>query len=123
MPGVLPGVLPRKSILPGIKMQWRSGSCSADVPGHDMVAARTWLQCGALRRVSRCSGAAAAAAPMSPGVMWRQRTHGCRGVKTQQPDVPGHDMAVVHTWLQRWDFPRSQDAVVQWWLQRQCPQV
>jgi hypothetical protein len=34
----------RKSILPGIKMQWRSGSCSADVPGCDVVAARTWLQ-------------------------------------------------------------------------------
>jgi hypothetical protein len=34
----------RKSVLPGIEMQWHSGGCSADVPGCDVVAAHTWLQ-------------------------------------------------------------------------------
>jgi hypothetical protein len=33
-----------KSILPGLKTQWRSGNCSANVSGCDVVAARTWLQ-------------------------------------------------------------------------------
>jgi hypothetical protein len=37
----------RKSILPGVKTQWHSGGCSADVPGRDVVAASTWLQCQA----------------------------------------------------------------------------
>jgi hypothetical protein len=57
-----------KSILPGVKTQWRSGGCSANVPGRDMVAARTWLQHRAFRRASRCSSAVVAAAPMAPGV-------------------------------------------------------
>jgi hypothetical protein len=39
----------RKSVFPGVEMQWRSGSCSANVPGHDVVAMGTWLQCWAFR--------------------------------------------------------------------------
>jgi hypothetical protein len=113
----------RKSVLPGIEMQWRSGGCSTDVPGHDVVAARTWLQRRAFFRVSRCSGAAAAAALMSPGVTWWRRAHGCRGIKTQLPDVPGREVAAAHTWLQRQVFARSQDAAAQRRLQRQCPQA
>jgi hypothetical protein len=112
-----------KSVLLGIKMQWRSGSCSANVLGRDVVAARTWLQRRAFCWVSKCSGTAAAAALMSPGVKWWRRTHGCRGIKTQQPDVPGHDVAAVHTWLLRRGFARSRDAAVQRRLQCQCPQA
>jgi hypothetical protein len=124
MLGILPGVFAQlKSILPGGKMQWHSGGCSTNVPGHDVVAARTWLQHQVFCWASRHSGAAAAAAPMSPGVTWRQRVHGCRGVKTQRPNVSRHDVAAVHTWLQRWGFARSQDTAAQRRLQRQCPQA
>jgi hypothetical protein len=108
----------RKSVFPGIKMQWCSGGCSANVPGRDVVAARTWLRRRAFCRASRCSGAAAAAAPMSPGVTWRRRAHGCRGIKMQQPDVPRRDVVAAHTWLERRGFARSQDAVAQQQLQR-----
>jgi hypothetical protein len=34
----------RKSVLPGVETQWHSSSCRADVPGHDVVVACTWLQ-------------------------------------------------------------------------------
>jgi hypothetical protein len=113
----------RKSVLPGVETQWHSGGCSADVPGREMVLARTWLQRRVFCRASRWSGAATAAAPMSPGVTWWQRTHGCRGIKMQRPDVLGRDVVVAHTWLQRRGFARSQDAAAQRWLQRQCPQA
>jgi hypothetical protein len=97
----------RKSILPGVEMQWRSGGYSADVPGRDVLAARTWLQRWAFCQASSRSSAAAAAAPMFPGVTWWRRTHGCRGIKTQRPNVPGRDVARAHTWLQCRGFARS----------------
>jgi hypothetical protein len=62
-------------------------------------------------RASRCSGAAAAAAPMSPGVTW-WRAHMAAapgispGVKTQRrsrscsANVPRHDVVAAHAWLQ-----------------------
>ncbi len=124
MPGISPGILPKgKSVLPGVEMQWHSGGCSADAPGHDVVAVRTWLQRQAFCRASRRSGAAAAAAPMSPGLTWRRRAHNCRSVKTQRPNVLGHDMVAAHTWLQRRGFARRRDAAAQQRLQRQCPQA
>ncbi len=52
-------------------------------------------------RASRRSGAAAAAAPMSPGMTWRRRTHGCSAGC----------------------FARRQDAAMQRRLQRQCPRA
>jgi hypothetical protein len=64
-------------VLPGVKMQRCSGGCSANVPRHDVAVAHTWLQRRAFCQASRCSGAVAAAAPMSPGVTWWRRTHGC----------------------------------------------
>ncbi len=112
-----------ESILPGVETQWCSGGCSTNVSGLDVVVAHTWLQRRAFLRASRCSGAGAAAALMSPGVTWGRHAPGCRGIKTQQPDVPGHDVAAAHTWLQCRGFARSRDAAAQWRLQRQCPQA
>ncbi len=40
-------------IFPCVKMQWRSGGCSADVPGRDVVAAGTRLQ-GHQDAAARC---------------------------------------------------------------------
>ncbi len=57
--------------------QRRSGGCSANDPGRDVAAAHTWLQQRAFCQASRCSGAVAVAAPMSPGMTGRRRTHGC----------------------------------------------
>ncbi len=124
MPGIFAGHFSQhKSILLGVEVQWCSVGCSTDVPGCDVVAARTWLQPRVFCQVSRCSGAAAAAVPMSLGVTWQRHVHGCRGIKMQQPDVPGHDVAAAHTWLQHWGFARSRDAAAQWRLQHQCPQA
>ncbi len=72
-------------VLPGVETQRRSGGCSANVPRRDVAAAHTWLQRRAFCQASRCSGAAAAAAPMSPGVTWRRRTHGCSAGFCQVP--------------------------------------
>lgn len=70
-------------------MQRRSGGCSANVPRGDVAVAHTWLQCRTFCQVSRRSGAAAAAAPMSPGVMWQWYTHGCSAGFCQAPRRSG----------------------------------
>jgi hypothetical protein len=75
-------------VLPGVETQRRSGGCSANVPRRDVAAAHTWLQCQAFCQALRC-GTAVAAAPMSPGVTWRQRTHGCSAGFCQAPRHSG----------------------------------
>jgi hypothetical protein len=62
---------------PGVEMQQRSGGCSTNVPRRDVAVAHIWLQRRAFYQALRHSGTVAAAAPMSPGVMWWQCTHGC----------------------------------------------
>jgi hypothetical protein len=64
-------------VLPGVETQRCSGGCSANVPRRDVAAAHTWLQRWAFCQESRCSGAAAAAVPMSLDMMWQRRTQGC----------------------------------------------
>jgi hypothetical protein len=64
-------------VLPGVKMQWRSDGCSANVPGRDMAAAHTWLQ----RRIL-------------PGAKMQRRSGGCSA------DVPGHEVVVARARLQ-----------------------
>jgi hypothetical protein len=70
-------------------MQLRSGGCSAHVPRGDMLAAQSLLQCRAFCQVLRRSCAATAAAPMSPGVTWQRRTHGCSTGFCQAPRRSG----------------------------------
>jgi hypothetical protein len=40
----------QRRILPGTKTQRRSGGCSANVPGREVVAACTRLQCWGFRQ-------------------------------------------------------------------------
>ncbi len=68
-------------IFPGVKTQWRSGGCSADISRRDMVAAHTWLQ----RRIfpgakmQRGSGSCSANVPGREVVAARARLQ-CRAI-------------------------------------------
>jgi hypothetical protein len=64
-------------VSPGIKMQRRSGGCSANVPGHDVAVVHTWLQ----HRIS-------------PGVEMQRRSGG------RSADVPGREVVAAGAQLQ-----------------------
>ncbi len=76
-------------VLPGVETQRRSCGYSTNVPRRDVAAAHTWLQCEEFCQALRRSSTAAAAAPMSPGVTWQQRTHGCSARFCQAPSRSG----------------------------------
>ncbi len=76
-------------VFPGVETQQRSGGCSVNVPRCDMAAAHTWLQHRAFCQALRRSGTAATAVPMSMGMMWWRRTHGCSAGFRQAPRRSG----------------------------------
>jgi hypothetical protein len=71
-------------VLPGVKMQWRSGGCSANFPGHDVVAAHTWLQHRILL-----------------GAKMQQHSGGCSA------NVPGREVVAARARLQCQAFFRA----------------